>query len=87
MKCQANLQALEYWGSCILQKVIAKSQVLSNKFIKKIQEVLPYNLTSKILYAISTKPIDMALNITKTIKSFFQCIFSLWPDSSEKFKV
>ena len=87
MKFQANLQALEYWGSYILQKVIVKSQVLYNKFIKKIQKVLPYNLSSKILYAISTKPIDMALNVTQTIMSFFQCIFSLWPDSSEKFKV
>ena len=48
----------------LFYEVIIKSQILSNKFIKKdSQEVLAYNLPSKILYAISNKPIDIALNV------------------------
>ena len=91
MNFQVNLQA--YWfnmikGAYIFYEVIIKSQILSNKFIfKKIREVLPYNLPSKVLYAISTKPIDMALNVKQTIIYFFHCIFSLWPDSWEMLKV
>ena len=72
----------------LLYEVIIKSRILSKKFIKKkIREVLAYNLPSKILYAISTKPIGIALNVKQTIIYFFHCMFSLWPDSPEKFKL
>ena len=92
MKFQVNLQALEYWfnmikGAYIFYEVFIKSQILSNKFIKKIREILPYNLRSNNLYAISTKPIYMALNITQTIIYVLYCIFALWPDFSEMLKV
>ena len=53
----------------------------------QIREVLPYSLSSKTLYPVSTKPIDIALNTKQTIIYFFHCLFSLWLDSSESSKL
>ena len=76
-------------GAYIFYEVIIKSQILSNKFIfKKIREVLPYNFPSKILCAISTKPIDMTLSIKQTNTSFtafFPCGLIL--QKSSKFRI
>ena len=47
MKFQVNLQALEYWSNIydvimmLFYEVITKSQILSNKFIKKNTRSLP----------------------------------------------
>ena len=74
-------------GAYRFHEVIIKSQILFNKFIKKNPGILPYSLSTKILYAISTKHIDMAMNANQTIIYVLHCIFSLWYESPEKFKV
>ena len=53
----------------LFHEVIIKSQILSNKFIRKNPRSLPYNLPSKIFYAILNKPID----ITYNVKVCFPC--------------
>ena len=55
-------------GAYIFYEVIINSQILSSKFIKKIREVLLYKLSTKVLYTILTKPIDMTWNVKQTIR-------------------
>ena len=54
-------------GAYIFYEVIINSQILSSKSIKKIR-VLLYNLSTKVLYTILTKPIDMTWNVKQTIR-------------------
>ena len=68
-------------------KLLQRVKSYLTNLLKKIREVYPYNLPSTILHAISTKPIDIALNIKQTIIYFFHRMFSLWPGSLKKFKV